>query len=156
MAWTKQNNLTLNPHKTTCTLFTPDPAEYNSNLDIKINNTALPRTTYPKVMGLNLESKLTYSTQIHNISVQTHKPLQMIKVLNQQDGVNRRGHSWLPIRQSSDRLWNMPHPYGHLLHPRPAWTNCKLCRMQHWKLSQDAHRMHTRHKTQTYNICMTN
>ena len=34
-AWTKQNNLTLNPDKTTCTLFTPDPAEYKSNLDLK-------------------------------------------------------------------------------------------------------------------------
>ena len=32
-ALTKYNNLTLNPDKTTCTLFTPDPAEYNSNLD---------------------------------------------------------------------------------------------------------------------------
>ena len=30
-AWTKQNNLLLNPDKTTCTLFTPDPAEYTSN-----------------------------------------------------------------------------------------------------------------------------
>ena len=28
--WTKQNNLTLHPDKTTCTLFTPDPAEYKS------------------------------------------------------------------------------------------------------------------------------
>ena len=27
-AWTKQNNLTLNLDKTTCTLLTPDPAEY--------------------------------------------------------------------------------------------------------------------------------
>ena len=34
-AWTKQNNLTLNPDKRTCTLFTPDPAEYKSNLDLK-------------------------------------------------------------------------------------------------------------------------
>ena len=40
-AWTKQNNLTLNPDKTTGILFTPDPAEHMSNLDIKINNTAL-------------------------------------------------------------------------------------------------------------------
>ena len=32
-AWTKENNLILNPDKTTCTLFTPDPAEYTSNLD---------------------------------------------------------------------------------------------------------------------------
>ena len=43
----------------------------------------------------------------------------------------------------------MPLPYGRLLHPRPALTNCKSCRTQHWELPQDAH------KTQTYNICMT-
>ena len=49
-------------NKTTCTLFTPDPAEYKSNLDLKIN-TALHMATHPK---------LTYSTHIHNISVQAH------------------------------------------------------------------------------------
>ena len=43
----------------------------------------------------------------------------------------------------------MPLPYRHLLHPRPALTNCKSCRTQHWELPHDAH------KTQTYNICMT-
>ena len=37
--------------------------------------------THPKVLGLSLYSKLTYSTHIHDISVQTHKPLQMIKTL---------------------------------------------------------------------------
>ena len=37
-AWTKQNNLKLNPAgKTTYTLFTP--AEHKSNLDLKINYT---------------------------------------------------------------------------------------------------------------------
>ena len=80
-AWTKQNNLTLNPDKTTCTLFTPDPAEYKSNLDLKINNTTLRMATHPKVLGLTLNPKLTYSTHIHNISVQAHNPLQMIKAL---------------------------------------------------------------------------
>ena len=34
--------------------------------------------THPKV---TLHTKLTYSTHIHNISVQAHKPLQMIKAL---------------------------------------------------------------------------
>ena len=42
-AWTKQNNLLLNPDKTTCTLFTPDHAEYTSNLALKIKNNALPK-----------------------------------------------------------------------------------------------------------------
>ena len=80
-AWTKQNNLLLNQEKTVCTLFTPDHAEYTSNLDLTINNKALPMATHPKVLGLTLDPKLTYSTQIHNISVQAHKPLQIIKVL---------------------------------------------------------------------------
>ena len=41
-AWTKQNNLILNPDKTTCTLFTSDPAEYTSNLDLKYTTMYYP------------------------------------------------------------------------------------------------------------------
>ena len=78
---TKQNNLTLNPDKTTCTRCTPDPAEYKSNLYLKINNTALPMATHPNVLGLILDRKLTYSTHVHNISVEAHKPLQIMKAL---------------------------------------------------------------------------
>ena len=80
-AWTKQNNLTLNPDETTCTLFTPDHAEYKKNLDLKIYNNALPMATQSKVLGLTLDPKLTYSTHIHNIALQAHKPLQMIETL---------------------------------------------------------------------------
>ena len=47
----------------------------------KIHNNALPMATYRKVLGLTLDTKLTYSTHIHNISVHAHKPLQMIKAL---------------------------------------------------------------------------
>ena len=79
--WTKPNYLTLNPGKTTCTLFTPDPAEYKSNLDLKINNTAITNCNPPKGSGSYLRPKLTYSTHIHNISIQAYKSLQMIKAL---------------------------------------------------------------------------
>ena len=48
-------NLTQNPDKTTCTLFTPDPEEYKSNLDLKINNTVLPMARHPKVLGPTLD-----------------------------------------------------------------------------------------------------
>ena len=49
--------------------FTTEPGEYKSNLELKINNTALPMETHPKVLGLTLDPKLTYSTHLHNISV---------------------------------------------------------------------------------------
>ena len=52
-AWTKQNNLILNPDKTTCTLFTPDPAEYTSNLDLKYTT----HGNAPKGSGSNLRPK---------------------------------------------------------------------------------------------------
>ena len=80
-AWTKQNNLLLNPDKITCTLFTPDPVEYTSNLGLIINNKALPMAMHPNVLGLTLDPKLTCNTHIHNISVQAHKPLQIINAL---------------------------------------------------------------------------
>ena len=51
------------------------------SLDLKINNTALPMTTHPKIMGLTLDPRLTYSTHIHNISVHAHNPIQIIKLL---------------------------------------------------------------------------
>ena len=92
--WTKQNNLTLNLDKTTCTVFTPGPAEYKGNLDIRINNISQRMTMQPNVLGLTLYPNLTYSTHIHNISA--HKPLQKHSL--QHDGVNKRIHSWLPIR----------------------------------------------------------
>ena len=72
--WTKQNILILNPDETTCTLFMSDHAEYTSNLDLKIHNNALPIATHPKVLGLTLDPKLTYSTHIHNISVHVCGP----------------------------------------------------------------------------------
>ena len=80
-AWTLNKTISLHPDKTTCTLFTPDHGDYKSNLDLKINNTALPLPTHPKVLGPTLDPKLTYSSHIHSISVQAHNPLQMIKTL---------------------------------------------------------------------------
>ena len=71
-AWTKQNNLTLNPDKPICTPFTPDPAEYKSNLDLKINKTALRMATHQKVLGLTLDPKLTYSTHTFTTSQYKH------------------------------------------------------------------------------------
>ena len=55
----------------------------------------------------------------------------------------------LGMWMTNEVFQSMPLPYGRLLHPRPALTNCKSCRTQHWELPQDAH------KTQTYSICMT-
>ena len=144
-----QNNLLLNPVKTTCTLFTPDPAEYTSNLDLTLNNKALPMATHPKVLCLTLNPKLTYSTHIHNISVQAHKPLQIINALT----ATERGKQketllatykavMRPALEYASSVWS-PIASSTSINKLQVMQNAAL------RLPQDAH------KTQTYNICMT-
>ena len=36
--WVTNNNLHINTHKTTTTIFTPDPAEYSTTLSLELNN----------------------------------------------------------------------------------------------------------------------
>src|SRR5207245_4214044 len=58
--WTKQNDLQLNPDKSTSTLFTPDPTEYNTTPNLTINNTLIPTIRNPKILGLTLDTKLNF------------------------------------------------------------------------------------------------
>ena len=61
--WTQTN--ILNPDKTTCTPFIPDPPEYIIQLALQINNTTLPMNINPKILG----TALFYQTDIQ----QTHR-----------------------------------------------------------------------------------
>ena len=79
--WTKQNQLTLNASKTTTTLFTPDPAEYNTTLTLQINNTTLPTNKKPKILELTLDPKLTYSKHIQNTTLKAKQTMRIMKAL---------------------------------------------------------------------------
>ena len=62
IAWITPNNRTLNPAKTTCTLFTPDPAKYMSNLDLIIKKHCNTHGNASKGSGPYLRPK----THIHH------------------------------------------------------------------------------------------
>ena len=52
--WTRTNSLILNPDKPTCTLFTPDQAEYSTQLELQIDNIPL-LINIPKILGLTID-----------------------------------------------------------------------------------------------------
>ena len=60
-SWTQKNQLHLNPDKTNCTLFTPDSAEYSTQLTLNIDNVVIPTVKNPKILGLTFDPKLTYN-----------------------------------------------------------------------------------------------
>ena len=79
--WTQNNQLTLNASKTTSTLFTPDPAEYNKTLELQINNTQLPTVKEPKILGLTLDPKLTYTGHVRKTVTKAKNTLKALKAL---------------------------------------------------------------------------
>ena len=79
--WAQTNNLILNTDKTTCTLFTPDPAEYSTQLELQIDNITLPMNITPKILGLTLNSKLTYNKHIEITTTKARKTIQILKPL---------------------------------------------------------------------------
>ena len=79
LKWKKTNDLLLNTNKTTCTLLTPNPAEYNTQLGLQIDNTTLPMTTHPKILGLTLDPKLTYNRHIDLAATKAWKTTNILK-----------------------------------------------------------------------------
>ena len=79
--WAHNNNLQINPTKTTSTLMTPDPSEYNKHLNIHINNTPIPTTSNPTIIGLTFDPKLKYSTYTDNTITKAKITLNLLKLL---------------------------------------------------------------------------
>ena len=80
--WTTQNHLILNPDKSISTLFTPDPAEYNTQLHLQINNITIPTVKNPKVLGITLDPKLNFSQHAQNTTQKAKATTNIIKALS--------------------------------------------------------------------------
>ena len=79
--WTRRNNLKLNPDKSTSTLFTLDPSEYDKTLNLHINNTLIPTVKHPKVLGLTFDPKLKFNEHIAKTKEKAGKTLNILKAL---------------------------------------------------------------------------
>ena len=71
----------LNADKSTATLFTPDPAEYNTTLNLTINNAIIPTVKNPKILGLHLDPKLNFNQHIQQTKEKASKTINVLKAL---------------------------------------------------------------------------
>ena len=59
--WTVQNDLKLNPLKSTATLFTTDQSELKYEINLKINNEQIPTVSHPKILGVTFDQTLKFN-----------------------------------------------------------------------------------------------
>ena len=68
----QNKNIILNSAKTTCTLFTPDPAEYTSNQDLTINNKAITHGSSAEILTQNTRRKHLPNSEQINLPSSNH------------------------------------------------------------------------------------
>ena len=71
----------INTDKTTTTLFTPVPAEYDTTLLLKLNNQTLPKTKDSKIVGITLDPKLTFPQPINVTITKAKQTLNILKAI---------------------------------------------------------------------------
>ena len=79
--WTKRNDLKLNPDKSTATLFTSDKHEHNETLDLSINNIIIPTVKHPKILGLTLDTSLSFGEHAKVTKGKAESTLKVLKAL---------------------------------------------------------------------------
>jgi len=80
--WTQKNDLILNPDKSTATLFTPHQSEFNTILNLTINNTTIPTVKNFKILGLTFDPKLTFKDHTNITKEKADKNTKILKALN--------------------------------------------------------------------------
>lgn len=80
-AWTKENDLLLNPDKSTTTLFTSNTREHDITLNLSINNTIIPTVKNPKILGLTLDPSFSFGEHIKITKEKADSSLRIIKAL---------------------------------------------------------------------------
>src|SRR6185436_19186749 len=76
-----RNDLKLNPDKSTATLFTPDKHEHNITLDLSINNIIIQTVKYPKILGLTLDTSLSFGEHAKVTKGKAESTIKVLKAL---------------------------------------------------------------------------
>ena len=82
--------LHLNTGITTTVLFTPDLAKYNTTLSLKLYKQTLLTTKHPKILGITLNSKLTFAQHINLTITKAKQTLNILKHLLLPNGVDKK------------------------------------------------------------------
>ena len=146
--WTVDNDLKLNADKSTSTLFTLHPNEFNYKLNIHINNVLIPTVQNPKILGLTFDPKLTFNQHIDNTKEKATKTVKLLKALTsttwgkqKETIVTTYKTITRPVIEHASTIWSST----------ASKTNIKkLQTVQNIALrSQDCNRMHSRHQHPT-------
>src|SRR5437899_10972220 len=79
--WTKNNDLILNPDKSTATLFTPNTHEHCITPNLNINGVTIPTVKNPKILGLTLDPGFNFAEHARITKDKADSSIKILKAL---------------------------------------------------------------------------
>lgn len=79
--WLTQNRMTASPQKSSVTLITPDRRESNKHPQLHLNNTTIPLNKTPTILGVTLDTHLTFSSHVEKTTAIASRKLNAIRTL---------------------------------------------------------------------------
>ena len=80
--WFKGRNLQLSAEKSTATIFTTCTREVRTTLDISIDGKLIPTTTRPKILGVTLDSTLSFAPHVQNVREKLRSRNNVLKAIS--------------------------------------------------------------------------
>ena len=79
--WTIAKRLTIAPSKSSSTLFTPDTHQSNYQPQVFIQNSLVPLNKTPKILGVTLDTHLTFAPHINTIHTRASSTINILRSL---------------------------------------------------------------------------
>ena len=81
LIYINNNKLTVSTAKYTVTLFTPDTHEHHIHQKVELADQVLPLEKKPKVLGMTIDTHLTFTQHCNNIAVRVRQRNNVLKSL---------------------------------------------------------------------------
>ena len=79
--WAQRKELSIAPHKSSVTLFTPDTHQSHLHPKVKIGDDVIPLNRTPKILGVTWDTRLTFAAHARDISARSASSLRISKLL---------------------------------------------------------------------------
>ena len=81
LKYINNDKLTVSTDKSTVTLFTPDTHEHHLHPLVKLADQVLPLDKKPNVLGVTLDTNITFTQRCNNIAVKGQQRINVMKAL---------------------------------------------------------------------------
>ena len=82
IGWTNENGMGISASKSSITLFTPWTKQVNAQLNVSIDNAAVPMEKNPRLLGVTLDPLFTFSSHAKNIARKASSRLNIMRALS--------------------------------------------------------------------------